>query len=219
MEKLMKPAEYAKELGISRQAVYAKIKRGILTAKNVDGKLYIVVDKEATPKKTSSVQESRKAAAPQTAAAVNGNAPQDYKALLQAKEETIAVLKETVKDLKESNKQISTTLRGEIDLLKEAFHEMRTLYMHQIEHKDDTEAIDIEEHEESQEASHEESIAEEVWIGIKKFFKQLGITKEKQQVKMMKMLKKAYKNGDTRLSKEKGKMKINITADYKDLLK
>jgi len=30
MEKLMKPAEYAKELGISRQAVYAKIKRGIL---------------------------------------------------------------------------------------------------------------------------------------------------------------------------------------------
>ena len=45
MEKLMKPAEYAKELGISRQAVYAKIKRGILTAKNVEGKLHIVVDK------------------------------------------------------------------------------------------------------------------------------------------------------------------------------
>jgi predicted site-specific integrase-resolvase len=219
MEKLMKPAEYAKELGISRQAVYAKIKRGILTAKNVDGKLYIVVDKEATPKKTSSVQESRKAAAPQTAAAVKGDAPQDYKALLQAKEETIAVLKETVKDLKESNKQISTTLRGEIDLLKEAFHEMRTLYMHQLEHKDNTEAIDIEEHEEPQEASHEESMAEEAWIGIKKFFKQLGITKEKQQAKMMKILKKAYKNGDSRLSKEKGKMKINAAANYKDLLK
>ena len=38
MEKLMKPAEYAQKLGISRQAVYAKIKRGILTAKNVEGK-------------------------------------------------------------------------------------------------------------------------------------------------------------------------------------
>ena len=47
MEKLMKPAEYAQELGISRQAVYAKIKRGILTAKNVEGKLYIVVDNDS----------------------------------------------------------------------------------------------------------------------------------------------------------------------------
>jgi len=49
MEKLMKPVEYARELGISRQAVYAKIKRGILTAKNVDGKLYIVVDTDEKP--------------------------------------------------------------------------------------------------------------------------------------------------------------------------
>ena len=56
MEKLMKPAEYAKELGISRQAVYAKIKRGILTAKNVDGKLYIVIDNTTKEEKTP-VQE------------------------------------------------------------------------------------------------------------------------------------------------------------------
>ena len=55
MEKLMKPAEYAKELGISRQAVYAKIKRGILTAKDVEGKLYIVVDSDSE-QKTSKAQ-------------------------------------------------------------------------------------------------------------------------------------------------------------------
>ena len=219
MEKLMKPAEYAKELGISRQAVYAKIKRGILTAKNVDGKLYIVVDKESTQKKTPSVQESKKSIAPKQTETANTDPQQDYKALLQAKDETIAVLKDTVKDLKESNKQISTTLRGEVDLLKEAFHEMRALYVHQLEHKGNTEAIDIEEHEASQEISPEESKAEEVWIGIKKFFKRMGITKEKQQAKVTKMLKKAYKNGDARLSKEKGKIKINTAADYKDLLK
>ncbi|KYJ85693.1 hypothetical protein AS592_00735 [Sulfurovum riftiae] len=220
----MKPAEYAKELGISRQAVYAKIKRGILTAKNVDGKLYIVVDKESTQKKTPSVQESKKSIAPKQTETANTDPQQDYKALLQAKDETIAVLKDTVKDLKESNKQISTTLRGEVDLLKEAFHEMRALYVHQLEHKGNTEAIDIEEHEAPQETApqeevHEESKAEEVWIGIKKFFKRLGITKEKQQAKVTKMLKKAYKNGDARLSKEKGKIKINAAADYKDLLK
>jgi len=223
MEKLMKPAEYAKELGISRQAVYAKIKRGILTAKNVDGKLYIVVDKETIQKKSSSAPESKKSTVSKTVEDVNGKAQQDYQALLQAKDETIAVLKDTVKDLKESNKQISTTLRGEIDLLKEAFHEMRTLYVHQLEHQENTEAIDIEEHEEThsepQEAPHEASAAEVDWIGLKKFFKQLGITKEKQQKKMEKIFKKAYRDGDLRLSKEKGKMKVNAAADYRDLLK
>ncbi|WP_245609199.1 DUF3972 domain-containing protein [Sulfurovum lithotrophicum] len=214
MEKLMKPAEYAKELGISRQAVYAKIKRGILTAKNVDGKLYIVVDKEAKKEKTPAASEIKKTTTSKSATANPADKQTDYKALLDAKDETIAVLKDTVKDLKESNKQISTTLRSEIDLLKEAFHEMRTLYVHQLGHTENSEAIDVEEHE----ATPEESLVEEAWIGIKKFFKQLGITKEKQQEKMTKALKKAYKKGDKRLAKEKGKIKINTAVDYRDLI-
>jgi len=213
MEKLMKPAEYAKELGISRQAVYAKIKRGILTAKSVDGKLYIVVDKETTQKHTPSVEENKETST--HIATTDENIPQNYQTLLEAKDETIAVLKDTVKDLKESNRQISTTLRGEVDLLKEAFHEMRALYVHQLEHKENTEAIDIEEEETPQ----EESNTQEVWIGIKKFFKLLDIRKEKQQAKITKLLKKAYKKGDTRLSIVKGKIKINTAADYEDLLK
>ena len=214
MEKLMKPAEYAKELGISRQAVYAKIKRGILTAKNVDGKLYIVVDKEALKEKSPAASESKKTTAAKPAASPSEEPQTDYKALLEAKDETIAVLKETVKDLKESNRQISTTLRGEVDLLKEAFHEMRTLYVHQLEHKESGDAIDVEEHEPSQEEPPEK----EVWIGIKKLFKQLGITKEKKQEKLEKSLKKAYKKGDKRLSREKGKIRINTAVDYRDLI-
>ncbi len=215
MEKLMKPAEYAKELGISRQAVYAKIKRGILTARNVDGKLYIVVDKEAEATKESTAPAKQKAA-PKAVKSDTQNV-RDYKALLEAKDETIAVLKDTVRDLKESNREISTTLRGEVDLLKEAFHEMRTLYIHQLEHKGKEEAIDIDtEHEDS---VHEDTMAEGSWVGLKKFFKQLGVTKSKQQEKIAKMLKKAYKQGDSRLLKEKGKIRINTMADYKDLVK
>jgi len=124
MEKLMKPAEYAKELGISRQAVYAKIKRGILTAKNVEGKLYIVVDKdlaqETTPNEKETTVTTKRATSPKTNISVPATDTKDYKALLKAKDETISVLKGTVKDLKKSNKQISTTLKGEIDLIKEA---------------------------------------------------------------------------------------------------
>ena len=157
MEKLMKPAEYAKELGISRQAVYAKIKRGILTAKNVDSKLYIVVDKEALKEKAPAVSESKKRQQPSL-----------------------------LLPLQKSSRQISTTLRGEVDLLKEAFHEMHTLYVHQLEHKESGDAIDVEEHEPLQEEPPEK----EAWIGIKKLFKQLGITKEKKQEKLEKSLKK-----------------------------
>ena len=214
MEKLMKPAEYAKELGISRQAVYAKIKRGILTAKNVDGKLYIVVDKKSTKEKAPSSSEAKEPATSKPVTAGSKEKHADYKALLEAKDETIAVLKETVKDLKESNRQISTTLRSEVDLLKEAFHEMRTLYVHQLEHKESGDAIDVDEHE----PLPEEPVMEESWIGIKKFFKQLGITKEKKQEKIEKSLKKAYKKGDKRLAKVKGKIRINRASDYEDLI-
>jgi len=217
MEKLMKPAEYAKELGISRQAVYAKIKRGILTAKNVDGKLYIVVDNEKSEEKTAAetVKPKPKTKTSEKPAAVNQSNAKEYKALLEAKDETIAVLKGTVKDLKKSNKQISTTLRGEIDLLKDAFHEMRNLYVHQLEHKAAQDAIEV--LSETEEESVE--VVEEQWISVKKFFKSLGVKKEKHQEKLYKRLKKAFKSGDERLVKEEGKLKINANKQYEDLVK
>ncbi len=217
MEKLMKPAEYAKELGISRQAVYAKIKRGILTAKSVEGKLYIIVDNTTQENTSKSTPEPKQQ--PMTSQSTSTVTPSiqrdqtDYKALLKAKDETISVLKGTVKDLKKSNKQISTTLRSEIDLLKEAFHEMRTLYVHRLEQKQPQESIEVITEEESVE------VVEEHWISVKKFFKQHKLTKEKQKEKVLKSLKKAYKKGDERLVKEDGKLKLNANKRYKDILK
>ncbi|EIF50465.1 DUF3972 domain-containing protein [Sulfurovum sp. AR] len=215
MEKLMKPAEYAQELGISRQAVYAKIKRGILTAKNVEGKLYIVVDNESTEETPS--REKETTVIPKKSISTQTTLPpadvKDYKALLKAKDETISVLKGTVKDLKKSNKQISTTLKGEIDLLKEAFYEMRTLYVHQLEQKKSQEAIEVISEEESMDAE------EERWIGLKKFFKQHKITNEKEQAKITKRLKKAYRAGDERIMGVEDKLKFNANKSYKDILK
>ncbi len=208
MEKLMKPAEYAQELGISRQAVYAKIKRGILTAKNVEGKLYIVVNKTEQNQiaKTLKTPTSKL----KTTATSSKSAEKDYKSLLAAKDETISVLKGTVKDLKKSNKQISTTLKGEIDLLKEAFHEMRSLYVMQLEQKKPQQQDVIEVEEEIQEGN---------WIGLKKFFKVHKVVKEKQQEKIIKRLSKAFKKDDIRLMNVDGKLKLDADARYKDILK
>jgi len=205
MENLMKPAEYAQALGISRQAVYAKIKKGILQSKNVEGKLYIVVDKEMDINKPERKKQSTSVDSSRATKSVK-----EYTALLQAKDETIAVLKETVVDLKESNKQVSTTLRSEIDLLKEAFYEMRTMYAKRLEHKqvsveEDTIEVDTE-------------VEEEQWIGIKKFFKLQDIHKKKWIDKLTKRFKKAYKKGDDRFMKVGDKLKLNINREYKDIV-
>jgi len=218
MEKLMKPAEYAKELGISRQAVYAKIKRGILTAKNVDGKLYIIVDKNEE-KKLNSIAVKEEVITPIQNIHPPQSSKKDYKALLLAKDETISVLKETVCDLKESNKQISTTLRGEIDLLKDAFHEMRSLYALQLEHKHQ-ETIEVISNDKSDHTHIQESVevVEEQWISVKKFLKNLGVNKKKHQEKILKQLKKDYKLGKEYIAKENGKFKINLSKNYEGIL-
>ena len=213
MEKLMKPAEYAKELGISRQAVYAKIKRGILKAKDVEGKLYIIVDnleKQNTHKITPNISQPKAKTSPSKTTTET----KDYKALLLAKDETISVLKGTVKDLKKSNKQISSTLKGEIDLLKEAFHEMRSLYVMQLEQKkpETKEVIEVEEAFTYQESN-------ENWIGLKKFFKHHNVVKEKHKEKVIKRLSKAFKKEDERLMNVDGKIKLNADATYKDIIK
>lgn len=220
METLMKPAEYAKELGISRQAVYAKIKKGILTAKEVEGKLYIVVDTAAkaqtAPPASPSAPQNRPAAPSSSKSSV---LPEEYRKLLAAKEETIAVLRETVDDLKESNRQISTTLKGEIDLLKSAFSEMRSLYLHRIEElKAEEHACEGEDLLEADLKGQGEEERLREWISAKRFLKQQHSVREKERAKLLKRLKKAYKRGDARLCEIDGKLKIDVSQAYGDLL-
>lgn len=219
MAKLIKPAEYAKEIGISRQAVYAKIKRGILATKNVDGQLYIVLQEESQVHKEESTQAHvpKNEAAAHDISAVNSQKQkneQDYKRLLAAKDETIEVLKSTVKELKKSNKRMSATLGGEIELLKQAFYEMRTLYTHKIEQMKTTPLTK----KETIEIASVPAETVKKWIGIKEFFKRQNITKEKEKERIRKYLKKAHKAGDERLVKVEGKLKIDPYETYEDIL-
>jgi predicted DNA-binding protein YlxM (UPF0122 family) len=204
MERLIKPSEYAKDLGISRQAVYAKIKKGILKSKTVDGKLYIVVD-DTTKEKHSDTKKTTTTKPKDNTSKSNVS----YEELLKAKDETIDVLKGTIKDLKESNKEISTTLRGEIDLLKEAFYEMRTMYSNQIEYASKSvEAIEV--------IEDDVDIHSEM-ISIKKFCKIYNI-KDKKMDKLKKVFKKLYKNGDNRFDMIDGKLRVDINQSFDDIL-
>jgi predicted DNA-binding protein YlxM (UPF0122 family) len=197
MSKLIKPAQYAKQYNISRQAVYAKIKRGTLQSKEVEGQLFIVID--TSPQNVVVSQEN----VPQVGKKSIG-VEKHYAELLKSKDETIKALESRIEDLKESNEQMAGTLRGEVELLKEAFYEMKQLYRAKLEAKKKEDVIAIE-------AKPKEAVVQE-WVSIKKFFKLFGV-KEKKQAKIKSKIKKSYLNGDNRLKMDDDKVKINITRD------
>ena len=208
MENLIKPVDYAKKMGISRQAVYAKIKKGVLPSRNVGGKIYIVLE-EPEEGGTLPVTEEKEPA----------TGGESFQALLEAKEETISVLKETIRDLKETNQMITSTLRSEVELLKEAFGEMKTLYAARLERLE-PEAITLAEFAESEAAStseeapgessgkapENEPLEEETpeWIELERFFREQGIEKKRLKKRFVERVEKLYRKGHSEVRKEEG---------------
>jgi predicted DNA-binding protein YlxM (UPF0122 family) len=124
VSRIIKPTDYAKEQNISRQAIYAKIKKGLLNSKTIDGKIYIILQEEETSQvETLSLTKNE---------TIEQSQVVNIAELLTSKDETISVLKESIKDLKHTNTEINTTLGGEIELLKQVFSEMRNLYLKQL---------------------------------------------------------------------------------------
>jgi len=193
MGRLIKPAEYAKQSGISRQAVYAKIKKGLLKAKKIDGQMFIELD--------SSVDIQPK----------NENSNVVSKDLIAAKDETIKVLKETIVDLKETNNLIVGTLKSEVELLKEAFGEMKLLYRTQIE------KLQINAPKELPSAKEIDVIEQNDFIDIKELAKILGLTKDKRK-KFKRVAKAMQKDGDFRFVTVENDIYALKNANYSDFV-
>ncbi len=236
MQQLVKPSEYAKIHGLSRQSVYAKIKRGTLPSRKIDGRYYVIVasdiesevDKPSTDEKIEHV-----------------SLIDEYREILKAKDETIEILKASIEDLKEANAQITQTLQQEITLLKQAFHEMKVIYRQNylLTHPEGDEAVPEKEHEtgihievepeegekpllrekEPKEKKQKKGKKkgkeneEECWIPLGDLIqrKQYSYNKAKQIVKRF---KKAYKKGDKRIKKQNGIYYISCYDFYEDIL-
>ncbi len=195
MSKLIKPSEYAKQCGISRQAVYAKIKKGLLKSKKVDGQIFIELDKSVDIKSNNTPNSI--------------DFQEHKKDLIAAKDETIKVLKETIDDLKETNKLIVGTLKSEVDLLKEAFNEMQQLYRTQIE------SLKI---REPNRLEHKSSaIDENSFVDIKELGKSLGLSKDERK-KFKKAAASLLKNGDFRFVEIENELYALKDADYSDFI-
>ena len=231
MSRLVKPIEYAKEQGISRQAVYAKIKKGLLLSKTVEGKIYIVLEESTTV--------ASKVEAPKSSEKIEKTAHLiDVKELLDSKEQTITVLKESISDLKQTNTEINTTLRGEIELLKQVFTEMRNLYVKQVDYMNTEKKIELENKTlakkpvskkvSSEDISEYEDLVtteeiplddEECWITIREFLERSKILKEKKRNKIRNRLRKAYRAKDKRIKVENGEIYLSCYHFYEDILK
>jgi len=210
MSKLVKPIEYAAEQGISRQAVYAKIKKGTLNSKTVDGKMYIVMD-EVEKREERSETLIEEVIAPHLV---------NVKELLSSKDQTISILQESISDLKHTNTEINTTLRGEIELLKQVFTEMRNLYVKQVDYM----VVDKQKELEKQSAPieaislRERSDADDCWITLEAFFERCKITKEKRKIKIVKRLRKAFMKNDERIKMEEDTIYLSCYHYYEDIL-
>jgi len=194
MGKLIKPSEYARVSGISRQAVYAKIKKGLLKSKKIDGQIFIELDKSVN------IQPK------------NANKPtqnEDKKDLIAAKDETIKILKETIEDLKETNKLIVGTLKSEVDLLKGAFGEMQQLYRTQIESLQIKIPTQIE--------YKKDPIDQNSFVDIKELSKKLGLNKDERK-KFKKAANGMLKNGDFRFVEVEDELYALKDANYSDFL-
>ncbi len=231
MENLIKPVDYAAKVGISRQAVYAKIKKGILPSRNIGGKIFIVMDENSEVQETIGATTSNSTTNSRPKSRVSST--QNHEALLKAKDETISILKDTVTDLKETNKMITSTMRGEVELLKEAFGEMKMLYRVQIEHQKEAQTIDIdhiiEEPIDDEPAIKEDDIEietimkveenREEWVALRSYLEMHDIQKSKKQKKIKSLLKDLIKDGDNRVEKRSGEILFIADRDIKKRLK
>ena len=242
MQQLVKPSEYAKMYGISRQSVYAKIKRGTLPSRKVDGRYYVIVSDDIVNEADEEVESQE---SPQDEIE-HVSLIDEYREIIRAKDETIDVLKASIEDLKEANAQITQTLQQEITLLKQAFHEMRAIYQrdYMITHSskideahEEVVEADFTTYQETElsvqaEAAESEgprvkmskkkkkdkkSEEEECWIPLGDLIQRNAFNYNKAK-QVVKRFKKAYKKGDPRIRKQNGIYYISCYDFYDDIL-
>lgn len=213
MKQLVSSSEAANILGLSLQGIHYRIKKGQLESVKQDGKIYVYID--STNIKNQHQKNS------------NNNNSNNYKSsndqsthfselALKSKDEQISILKKTIKfmrrqytseiDRLDKNQQkILDVFQSEVDLLKSAFNEMKSIY--QVEHQ--------EKQEQSNQHSHQIGLP---FMNIKEFFVLMrNYNKTDNQIKAIILDK--VKSGDKRfIYKKDTKEVIIFKNDFLDLI-
>jgi hypothetical protein len=208
LKKLVSSSEAAQILGLSLQGVHYRIKKGQLESVKKDGKIFVYIDSKIS--KPTQIYSSSNS--------------QGYDKLLEVKDEQIQLLKKTIKffrkqkdteiaRLERQQNKIMDVFQSEVDLLKSAFNEMRTLYKISDNNSSIAE-YNIQQEEQYNSSAHEEF----TFMDIKDFFIFMREhNKTDSQIKSM--LLEKIKNGDKRfIYKKKTKEIIIYKSDFLDLI-
>lgn len=215
MKQLVSSSEAANILGLSLQGIHYRIKKGQLESIKQDGKIYVYID-------SSSIKNQQQNKKPTTNNQNNNSSSSNQQAVymgelaLKSKDEQIAILKKTIKFMRrqytseiqrldKNQEKILNVFQSEVDLLKSAFNEMKTLY--QIEHK--------EHKEQSNDTSHQVGLP---FMSLKEFFI-LMKKYNKTDTEIKALILERIKNGDKRfIYKKETKEVIIFKNDFLDLV-
>lgn len=207
MKKLVSSSEAAQILGLSLQGIHYRIKKGQLESIKQDGKIFVYVDSQ-TSTKTNTTKQTH---------------AQSNDRIIEVKDEQIELLKKTIKFLKKQKdseiirlekqqNKIMDVFQSEVDLLKSAFNEMRTLY--KVSHKSES----ILNNKETKKETKIESNVNFDFMDIKEFFVFMkNHNKTDSQIKTIILDK--IKHGDKRfIYNKKTKDVIIYKSDFLDLI-
>ena len=175
--------QYADKMGVSKQSVYGKIKRGTLNTFKRDGTTYITIDE----------QEIEQHIKQDTNNLLNDD-------LMALKDQTIDILKgqlikyeNMIDKLENENRELRNNLLSGQDDFKRFTFEFMEHYKQSIEYKEHQSENDIKEHYEA-EIVEENLDRNERKQELQKKYQKKGLSKKKIKAKIAKKLHQEYGN-------------------------
>jgi len=197
--RLVSSKEAAQILGLSLQGIHYRIKKGQLKSEKKDGKIFVYID------------ENDKKISKETLTTFQPLVQDSHNALIKSKDDQIALLQKTIKlmrkqykteitRLEQNQDKIFAIFQSEVDLLKSAFNEMKSVY--KVEHKPNN----------LQPSQQSQPINIDKYFSIKEFFIYMqNHNKTNKEIKQLILDK--IKLGDKRFIYDKKNNNLTILKD------
>ena len=201
MERLVTTTQAAQILGLSLQGIHYRIKKNQLKSIKQSGKIFVYISEKM--EKNSILEQTK------NKETINSN-NEKIDSIIEVKDEQILLLKKSlkwtkkqyeseIKRLEKNQKNLSDVFKSEINLLQNAFNEMRSIYKPQLENK------------ESNTSSNKFITLQDFTILMKRH------NKTQNEIKLL--ILNGIKTSDKRFVYDKTNKKLLIlNSDFKDLL-
>jgi hypothetical protein len=201
LERLVTTTQAAQILGLSLQGIHYRIKKNQLKSIKQAGKIFVYISDKMEKDSVLEYTKSKET--------INSN-NEKVETIIEVKNEQIVLLKKSlkwtkkqydseIKRLEKNQKDLTDVFKSEINLLQNAFNEMRSIYKPQLENNQQFNS------------SNKFITLQEFTILMKRY--------NKSQNEIKQLILKAIKNSDKRFVYDKTNKKLLIlNSDFKDLL-